>query len=135
MKNSFFAGEELKYGIYYKPITVVSETPTLTGLQNQKTKGITGCVYMYASQLDRRHKRGVFQYLMDYFVDGFTVVLVATDPSKPKLNIYFGGSYVPLTVDYPIKKRAWTHLCVSWNQGKSRFSLFGFHPDSLFLFT
>ena len=76
---------------------------------------------MYATKLDSRHARGIFQYTLDYFVDGFTVELVATDKNKPVLNIYIGGAYVPLKVDFPLKKATWTHLCITWQLGVSSF--------------
>jgi len=107
---------QLTFGFYYRGRgSGSSDTPTLTGLRNDRTSGITGCIWFYPTILNWRMKPSLFQYTLDYAVDGFRVGLIGG--SSPQLEIVVGDSDPSLKVDFPVKLRKWCQLCVTWYRG------------------
>ena len=106
---------QLTFGFYYRGNNGPRDTPALTGLRNDRTSGITSCIWFYPTNLRRRNSPTLFQYMLDYSVNGFTVGLMGGSPTR--LEIYIGGVAVPLRVDFPLKIKKWCQLCISWYRG------------------
>ena len=121
MTYDIFISADMSFGIHYNTRTDTADTPVMYRVKNAATKGISMCTWYKLSQDPEPYPRSLFQYVIEQRVEGFQVWLHSSPIEK--LDIHFGGSH-SLDIPFPIKGKAWTHLCLVWNQGRYLFKTF-----------
>uniref|UniRef100_A0A7M5XHE3 Uncharacterized protein n=1 Tax=Clytia hemisphaerica TaxID=252671 RepID=A0A7M5XHE3_9CNID len=94
-----------------------SDVPVYTGLRNDATPGVSACVYFNPKEVRswRSNERSLFQYNGGAMIDLFSLALSAKEGKQQLVIKLGGGSTAPLYVDFPIKEKLWTHVCVTWS--------------------
>ena len=110
----------MAFAVRFSEKTSLRDTPYISNVKNSATKGISMCTWYKLSQYPEPYPRSLFQYVIEQRVEGFHVMLHS---NPEKLEIHIGGPYA-LDIPYPTKSKAWTHLCIVWNQGIDLFVSF-----------